>query len=44
MDSRTRILIGAHYHRATDTMETLDYRFMAELVKSLVGFLGAPGR
>jgi hypothetical protein len=28
-----------HYHRATDTMENLDYRFMAELVKSLVGFL-----
>jgi Zn-dependent M28 family amino/carboxypeptidase len=28
-----------HYHRPTDTMEKLDYRFMAELVKSLLIFL-----
>ncbi|MCJ7830068.1 MAG: M28 family peptidase, partial [Desulfobacterales bacterium] len=27
-----------HYHRASDTPETLDYRFMAELVESLVIF------
>ena len=27
-----------HYHFPSDTMETLDYRFMAELVKSLVIF------
>jgi hypothetical protein len=28
-----------HYHLASDRMETLDYRFMAELAESLVGFL-----
>jgi Zn-dependent M28 family amino/carboxypeptidase len=28
-----------HYHLASDRMETLDYRFMAELVESLVVFL-----
>jgi Zn-dependent M28 family amino/carboxypeptidase len=28
-----------HYHLASDKMETLDYNFMAELVKSLVLFL-----
>jgi len=28
-----------HYHQVTDTMEMLDYRFMAELVESLVTFL-----
>jgi Zn-dependent M28 family amino/carboxypeptidase len=27
-----------HYHRPSDTMEKLDYRFMAELVESLVLF------
>ena len=27
-----------HYHRSTDTMEKLDYRFMAELVESLLLF------
>jgi Zn-dependent M28 family amino/carboxypeptidase len=27
-----------HYHLASDTMETLDYRFMAELVESLIVF------
>jgi hypothetical protein len=27
-----------HYHRPSDTMEKLDYRFMAELVESLVIF------
>ena len=28
-----------HYHQVTDTMDMLDYRFMAELVESLVRFL-----
>jgi Zn-dependent M28 family amino/carboxypeptidase len=28
-----------HYHLASDRMDTLDYRFMAELVESLVMFL-----
>ena len=28
-----------HYHQVTDTMDMLDYRFMAELVESLVAFL-----
>jgi len=27
-----------NYHRSSDTMETLDYRFMAELVQSLMNF------
>jgi len=28
-----------HYHRQSDTRETLDFRFMAQLVNSLVLFL-----
>ena len=28
-----------HYHTPADTMEKLDYRFMAELVESLLLFL-----
>lgn len=28
-----------HYHLASDKMDTLDFNFMAELVKSLVYFL-----
>jgi hypothetical protein len=27
-----------HYHLPSDTMDTLDYRFMAELVESLLIF------
>jgi len=30
-----------HYHLASDTMETLDIAFMAELVESLVDFFRA---
>jgi len=30
-----------HYHRPSDTMEKLDYRFMAELVQSLALFFCA---
>jgi len=30
-----------HYHRPSDTMDKLDYRFMAELVESLVVFFTA---
>ena len=33
-----------NYHLPSDTPETLDYRFMAELVESLVLFFGSsPG-
>jgi hypothetical protein len=28
-----------HYHLSTDTMDTLDYRFMAGVVKSLMTYL-----
>jgi Zn-dependent M28 family amino/carboxypeptidase len=31
-----------HYHLTSDKMDTLDYRFMAELVESLVTFLVQP--
>lgn len=31
-----------YYHTNMDTMETLDFPFMAQLVKSLVGFLCEP--
>ncbi len=31
-----------HYHRRSDTMETLDFDFMAELVQSLVTFFSIP--
>jgi len=27
-----------HYHKASDTMQTLDFGYMAELVNNLVGF------
>lgn len=30
-----------HYHLPSDTMETLDYDFMAELVESLTGYFGS---
>lgn len=33
-----------HYHLASDTMESLDYNFMAELVNSLVLFFQTPVR
>ena len=33
-----------HYHTPLDTMEKLDYRFMAELVKSLLVFFRSMGR
>ena len=31
-----------HYHLPSDTMETLDLDFMAELVISLTGFFAPP--
>jgi hypothetical protein len=31
-----------HYHLPTDRMDTLDFGFMAELVKSLAAFLAQP--
>jgi hypothetical protein len=33
-----------HYHQVTDTMDMLDYRFMAELVESLVTFFSPTSR
>ena len=33
-----------HYHRPSDTMETLDFDYMARLVKSLAAFLREGGR
>ena len=38
MITDTAFFRNPHYHLPSDTMETLDYRFMAELVESLVGF------
>ena len=32
-----------HYHQPSDTMETLDFDFMVQLVESLVGFFTSPG-
>jgi Zn-dependent M28 family amino/carboxypeptidase len=38
MITDTAFYRNPHYHMASDTMEKLDYRFMAELVESLVIF------
>ncbi len=38
MITDTAFYRNPHYHRSTDTMDKLDYRFMAELVQSLVIF------
>jgi len=38
MITDTAYFRNPHYHLPTDTMEKLDYNFMAELVESLVGF------
>ena len=38
MITDTAFFRNPHYHRASDTMEKLDYRFMAELVESLLIF------
>jgi hypothetical protein len=38
MITDTAFFRNPHYHRASDTMEKLDYRFMAELVESLLLF------
>jgi hypothetical protein len=38
MITDTAFYRNPNYHRSSDTMETLDYRFMAELVQSLVNF------
>jgi hypothetical protein len=38
MITDTAFYRNPHYHQASDTMEKLDYRFMAELVESLVLF------
>jgi len=38
MVTDTAFYRNPHYHMASDTMEKLDYGFMAELVESLVLF------
>ena len=38
MITDTAFFRNPHYHRSSDTMEKLDYRFMAELVESLLIF------
>jgi len=38
MITDTAFFRNPHYHRSSDTMEKLDYRFMAELVESLLFF------
>jgi Zn-dependent M28 family amino/carboxypeptidase len=38
MITDTAFFRNSHYHRPSDTMEKLDYRFMAELVESLLLF------
>jgi len=38
MITDTAFFRNPHYHTPADTMEKLDYSFMAELVRSLVGF------
>jgi Zn-dependent M28 family amino/carboxypeptidase len=41
MITDTAFFRNPHYHRPSDTMEKLDYRFMAELVESLLIFFKA---
>ena len=41
MITDTAFFRNPHYHLATDTMEKLDYNFMAQLVKSLMLFFGS---
>ncbi len=41
MITDTAFFRNPHYHRPSDTMETLDYRFMAELVESLLLFFNS---
>jgi len=38
MVTDTAFYRNPHYHLPSDTMQTLDFDFMAELVESLVGF------
>jgi Zn-dependent M28 family amino/carboxypeptidase len=38
MITDTAFFRNPHYHRASDTMDRLDYSFMAQLVKSLLNF------
>jgi Zn-dependent M28 family amino/carboxypeptidase len=43
MITDTAFYRNPHYHRASDTMDRLDYGFMAQLVKSLVNFFRSHG-
>jgi hypothetical protein len=40
MITDTAFFRNPHYHMPSDTMEKLDYRFMAQLVQSLLIFFG----
>ena len=44
MITDTAFFRNPHYHRSSDTMEKLDYRFMAELVESLLLFFKSDRR
>jgi len=41
MVTDSAFLRNPHYHLPSDTMETLDYKFMAELVERLLLFFGS---
>jgi len=43
MITDTAFFRNPHYHRASDTMDRLDYSFMAQLVKSLLNFFRSHG-
>ena len=43
MITDTAFFRNPHYHRASDTMDRLDYGFMAQLVKSLLNFFCSHG-
>ena len=44
MITDTAFFRNPHYHRRSDTMDTLDFSFMARLVQSLVLFFVEQGR
>lgn len=44
MITDTAYFRNPHYHRFSDRMETLDYSFMSQLVKSLVQYFTSQGR
>jgi hypothetical protein len=44
MITDTAFYRNPHYHQLSDTMDKLDFQFMAELVESLVIFFVEEGR